>query len=380
MIDHETITVHLENRSHDILVGHGWLDRFGELLAARVVARNVMVFTSPRIGALYYEPLEKSLAAAGFQRICRHDIPDGEENKNLAEYSNCCEAVVRDFPQSSSAPAIVNLGGGVVGDMGGFVAATFMRGGAPYVQVPTTLLGCVDCGVGGKTGVNSKTVKNIIGRIYQPKLVFADLALLETLPPRDIRSGVAEVIKYGAVCDAALFEYLETNIEKLLALDAPVLRRVVSDCYRIKARVVEEDELDDKGKRNVLNYGHTIGHALEMAADFRMTHGEAISIGMLAANHIALSLGALDQSSAGRIRSLIRRAGLPRSAEGISFERLIESMKHDKKFREGGNLFVLPTGIGAWKSVRNVETSVISEAVLSIFRNGANGGNGGLGS
>lgn len=369
-IDHETITVHLDNRTHDILVSSGWLERFGELLAPRVPERNVMVFTSPTIGALYYAPLERSLINAGFAKIRRHDIPDGEQNKNLTEFANCCEALVENFPQSDSPPLVVNLGGGVVGDMGGFVAGTFMRRGVPYVQVPTTLLGCVDCGVGGKTGVNTRTVKNIIGRFYQPKLVFADLALLDTLPAREIRSGVAEVIKYGAVCDKALFEYLETHIENLIALDPPVLRHVVSECYRIKARVVAEDEEDNRGKRNVLNYGHTIGHALEMANDFKMTHGEAICVGMIAANHIALRLGILDQLSANRIRALIQRAGLPISAESseVSFDRLMESMRHDKKFREGKNLFVLPTGIGAWEPVRDVEMSVIAEAVKSCLQ------------
>jgi len=368
--EHDTITVHLDNRTHDIVVSSGWLDRFGEILKSRVAERNVMVFTSPRIGALYYDALERSLSAAGFQKIRRHDIPDGEQNKNLSEFANCCEALVQHFPQSESAPLVVNLGGGVVGDMGGFVAATFLRSGVPYVQVPTTLLGCVDCGVGGKVGVNSKTVKNIIGRFYQPKLVFADLELLRTLPPREIRSGIAEVIKYGVVCDANLFEYLEENMEKLLALDREIIRHVAVECYRIKARVVEADEEDNKGKRNVLNYGHTIGHALEMAADLQMTHGEAICVGMIAANQIALRLGILDQSSADRIRAVIQRAGLPVSAPAfeVSFDRLLESMKHDKKFREGKNLFVLPTGIGAWKPVRDVEMPFIAEAVKSCLQ------------
>ncbi len=367
--EHDTITVHLENRTHDILVGCGWLAHFGEVLAARIRERNVMVFTSPTIGALYYAPLENSLLAAGFQKIRRHDIPDGEPNKNLAEYANCCEALVSHFPQTETPPVVVNLGGGVVGDMGGFVAATFLRRGVPYIQAPTTLLGCVDCGVGGKTGVNTSTVKNIIGRFYQPRLVFADLALLSTLPAREIRSGVAEVIKYGAVCDAALFEYLEANIEALLSLDPPVLTHVVAECYRIKARVVESDEEDNKGLRNVLNYGHTVGHALEMANDFKMTHGEAICVGMAAVNGIALRLGILDPESDARIRALILRAGLPVTAPAaeVSFERLLESMKHDKKFREGSNLFVLPTMVGAWQPARDVPMQVIAEAVGSCL-------------
>jgi 3-dehydroquinate synthase len=365
----DTITVSLGDRSYDIVVGVGWFDRCGQVFRDRgFIAEGVMVFTSPHIGDLYFNRLEKSLRSAGFQKICRHDIPDGEQNKNLEQFGKCCEAIVTNFPQSESEPLVINLGGGVVGDIGGFVAATFLRSGVPYIQIPTTLLGCVDCGVGGKVGVNSEVVKNIIGLFYQPSLVFADLELLHTLPVREIRSGVAEVIKYGVVCDENLFAYLEQNIERLIALDEGVLGHIVSECYRIKARIVEEDEEDRKGKRNVLNYGHTIGHALEMAAHFKFTHGEAISVGMVAANRIAVRLGVMEEQCSERVSSLIRKAGLPVSSGSVdvSFDQLISSMKHDKKFTDGRNLFVLPTRIGAWKIERDVDMAIVIEASRSV--------------
>jgi 3-dehydroquinate synthase len=188
------------------------------------------------------------------------------------------------------------LGGGVVGDLGGFAAAVFRRG-VPFVQIPTTLLAAVDSSVGGKVAVNFGGVKNIMGAFNQPRLVFCDLALLKSLSPREIRSGASEVIKYGAVCSRALFEMLERGaLEMLLALDPETLTDVVAQCVRLKAEVVQRDEFDKKGIRNVLNFGHTIGHALELSADYALTHGEAISIGMVAATRLALALGKCDQS------------------------------------------------------------------------------------
>lgn len=365
----DSIRVNLGERSYDILVGNGWFDEFGSLLKRKHPEfENVMVFTSPTIGGLYYARLEQSLSAAGYRKVRRYDIPDGEENKSLRQFADCCEAIVKFFPRSESTPVVLNLGGGVVGDMGGFVASTFLRSGVPYIQIPTTLLGCVDCGVGGKVGVNSHAVKNIIGRFYQPQLVFADLSLLQTLPLREIRSGVAEVIKYGVVCDAPLFEFLEKHIEDLLSLREPVLSHVVSECYRIKARVVESDEEEHRGLRNVLNYGHTVGHALEMAAHFEMTHGEAISVGMIAANRIALKLGVCGQALCERVSDLLQRAGLPiRAGNNISLESLVETMMHDKKFREGRNLFVLPTTIGNWKPQRDIPMPILREAIGSCL-------------
>ena len=365
----DRITVHLGNRSYDIVIFENAVKGFGKLLRERGISGEVMIFTSPRIGDLYFEMVQQSLRSAGFTRIVRHDIPDGEKNKNWKEYSNCLDALMKHFPESGEIPIVINLGGGVVGDIGGFAAGTFRRG-IPYIQVPTTLLGDVDCGVGGKVGINFNHVKNIIGMFHQPLMVFSDLSFLKTLDPREVRSGVAEVIKYGAVCSRELFEYLEDNIEKLVALEPAVLRNVVNRCYRIKAEVVEQDEEDNKGVRIVLNFGHTVGHALEMEAKYRMTHGEAISVGMIAATKIALRLNKCDQTVLDRLQALINRAGLPVSIppkQKINITSLLETMKHDKKAVEGTNRFVLPTAIGKWCKHDKVSESLIAEVVKTCF-------------
>lgn len=365
----ETIPVELADRSYDILVGKNQAPNFGKFLRSKGIRGDVMVFTSPRIGKLYFNQLSQSLQEGGFDRVVRHNIPDGEENKNWKQYNNCLVALMKSFPESGAVPTIINLGGGVVGDIGGFAAATFRRG-VPYIQVPTTLLGDVDCGVGGKVGVNFKNVKNIIGTYYQPILVFSDLAYLDTLSAREIRSGTAEVIKYGAVCSDRLFKYLEQNIEKLISLDTVVLNHVVKTCYHIKADVVKKDEEDNKGVRIVLNFGHTVGHALEMAANYKLTHGEAISVGMIAATRIALKLGKCDEDAYKRLRTLIKRAGLPTFISPklkINVKGLLETMRRDKKAVGGKNRFVLPTKIGDWCKQDNISESLITEVVESCF-------------
>jgi 3-dehydroquinate synthase len=363
------IRVHLDKRSYDILVSYGWLDKLGQKLKSWGLSGDAMVFTSPRIGGLYFDKLAASLRAAGFNQVVRHDIPDGEKNKNHAQYMRCINTLSSNFPDPGAVPIVVNLGGGVVGDIGGYAAANFNRG-IPYVQVPTSLLGCVDCGVGGKVGINYDGVKNKIGSFYQPRLVFADLALLETLDAREIRSGTAEVIKYGMVCSKPLFEYLEKNIEKLLALDSAVLTKVVADSYHIKARIVEKDERDNNGLRMVLNFGHTIGHAIEMAATYRMTHGEAISVGMIAASRMAVELNVCKVVLHDRLRSLIERAGLPTSARGqrVSLERVMKNMAKDKKFADGKNCFILPSGVGKWVARTGVDNHLIVEVVRDCLR------------
>jgi 3-dehydroquinate synthase len=236
--------------------------------------------------------------------------------------------------------------------------------------MPTTLLAAVDSSVGGKVAVNFGGVKNIMGIFNQPRLVVCDLALLGTLDAREVRSGVSEIIKYGAVCSAALFQQLEEGgLERMLALERETLTDVVAHCVRLKARVVEQDEFDKKGIRNVLNFGHTIGHALELSADYALTHGEAIAIGMIAATHLAQALGKCPAGFAVRLRDLILRAGLPVSfaARPGLFDRVIRAMQMDKKFREGRNVFVLPTGVGAWEQAENVEWALVHDAVRAVL-------------
>lgn len=364
------IEVNLGPRSYPVLIGAGLLGGLGATIRAEGLRQtNAFVVTNPEVGAHYFQAVSSSLASAGFGGIVRHDIPASEEGKNWEEFSKTCGALLGHFPDAGSAPLVLLLGGGVVGDLGGFAAAVFRRG-VPFVQIPTTLLAAVDSSVGGKVAVNFGGVKNIMGAFSQPRLVVCDLAVLQTLSPREIRSGTAEIIKYGAVCSAALFEQLERgDLEKLLALDAATLTDVVAQCVRLKADVVEKDELDRLGVRNVLNFGHTFGHALELSADYRLTHGEAISIGMIAASRMAARLGTADADFGRRLAALIDRAGLPSGypdAPGL-FDRIIRAMKMDKKFRDGRNLFVLPAGIGSWVPRENVDWALVHECIRSIL-------------
>ncbi len=364
------VDVDLGSRSYPVLIGTELLGGLGAILREQGLRQtNAFVVTNPQVGALYFSALEKALAAGGFARVVRHEIPASEEGKNWDEFSGVCAALLENFPETGEVPLVILLGGGVVGDLGGFAAGVFRRG-VPFLQLPTTLLAAVDSSVGGKVAVNFGGVKNIMGVFNQPRLVVADLALLRTLDAREVRSGASEIIKYGAVCSGTLFQQLEDGgLEKLLALEPAVLTDIVAHCVRLKARIVEQDEFDKKGIRNVLNFGHTIGHALELSADYALTHGEAIAIGMIAATHLAQELGKCGAGFAVRLRDLIQRAGLPVSfadAPGL-FDRVIRAMQMDKKFRDGKNVFVLPTGVGSWEQVENIPWDLVHDAVRAVL-------------
>ena len=365
------ISVDLGPRSYPILLGSETLDQLGAAVREQGLTQtNAFVITNAEVGAHYFERARGALNAAGFTRVVRHDIPASEEGKNWHEFTGACAALLDAFPDTGASPLVFLLGGGVIGDLGGFAAAVFRRG-VPFVQMPTTLLAAVDSSVGGKVAVNFGGVKNIMGAFSQPRLVFCDLALLRTLSAREVRSGAAEVIKYGAVCSASLFAQLEGgDLEKLLTLEPATLIDIVGQCVRLKASVVEQDEFDKKGIRNVLNFGHTIGHALELSADYALTHGEAIAIGMIAATRLAQTLGMVDDVFYSRLEGLIVRAGLPTShaaAPGL-FDRVKRAMLMDKKFRDGKNVFVLPTQIGAWQQRENVDWVLVDEAVRGVLR------------
>ena len=366
----KSVQVDLGARSYSVLIGTGLLAQAGkQLREQKLGGTNAFVLTNKDVGGLYFETLCDSLMLAGFTRVVKHEMPTTEEGKNWDEFSKVCAAMLGNFPDTGAIPLVILLGGGVVGDLGGFAAGVFRRGVA-FVQMPTTLLAAVDSSVGGKVAVNFGGVKNIMGIFNQPRLVVCDLALLRTLDPREVRSGASEVIKYGAVCSAPLFEQLERgDLEKLLALDPAVTTGIVAQCVALKARVVEQDEFDKKGIRNVLNFGHTIGHALELSADYALTHGEAIAIGMIAATRLSRALALCDESFASRLRALIDRAGLPSTIPdkpGFS-DRIFAAIRMDKKFRDGKNLFVLPTGIGAWRQADNIAQPLIDDAVTAAL-------------
>ncbi|MBI4027104.1 MAG: 3-dehydroquinate synthase [Verrucomicrobia bacterium] len=363
------IDVKLGKDSYKVWISHDWMHEAGRLIRqipSLHSVEEVMVFTSPVIGGLYFNPLKRSLKQAGFARVHRHDIPDGEQNKNFEQYGKCLSALGSAFDNPQALPLAINLGGGVIGDLGGFVAATFRRG-IPYVQIPTTLLGCIDSSLGGKVDIDFDGTKNLIGQFYQPKLVFSDLLVLNTLEPCQVRSGVAEAIKYGAVYSRGLFEYLEKKIEDLLRLDPKVLMRTVTECVQIKAKVVSQDEKDSKNLRIVLNFGHTIGHAIESESDFKLLHGEAVSVGMVAATKLAVKLEICSEEVYRRLVALLQRAGLPIHAKKLRLneDKVIARMKRDKKFVNGRNLFVLPTSIGSWCKKEGIDEGVIRKVALS---------------
>jgi 3-dehydroquinate synthase len=362
------VRVNLDSRSYGIWIGSDWLQGFGRIIrGVDSKSPNAMVFTSPRIGALHYERFERSLSNAGFTKIAKYEIPDGEEHKTTGEWTKGSTAIADNFPDTDIKPVVFNLGGGIVGDVGGFVAGTFWRNGLRYVQVPTTLLACVDCSVGGKVGVNLGNVKNQLGLFYQPHLVLVDVAFLDTLEDAEMRSGAAEVVKYGVACAEDVFDLLESHAEELLHRDRSVLQQLVKRCCEIKADIVRRDERDLTGERMLLNFGHTIGHAIETASNFAFRHGEAVAIGMLGATRMAVELGRCDQTLYDRLLTMVQRLGLQTTASNLDVEHVLTAMARDKKFVDGTNCFVLPTRLGLAKLEHNVPTGVVRRIVESCL-------------
>lgn len=361
----EKITVNLGERAYEVIIGPRLLSRLGHFLSGRDFTSRALLVTNTTAGRLYAPLVEKSLAGAGFE-VVRAEIPDGEEHKSLATAAELYDlAYGHELDRRSP---VLALGGGVVGDLAGFVAATYLRG-VPYVQLPTTLLAQVDSSVGGKVAVNHPRGKNIIGAFYQPRLVLADVGTLKTLPPREVRSGLAEVVKYGVIADPLFFAWLEENAERLLALEPEALVHAVATSVRIKAQVVEDDEREE-GRRAVLNFGHTLGHALEAATGYTAwRHGEAVAVGMAAAARLAVCLGMLAEREASRLVDLLRRVGLPVGLPGgISPEELLALMRRDKKVLSGRLTFVLPVEIGKVEIVRDVPEEAVRR-VLELCYN-----------
>src|SRR5919106_3696199 len=339
----QTLSVSLGDRSYPIYVGDGILVRAGEFLAQAGLNGKVAIISNPTVALLYLDPIHEALTHAGF-KVTPVLVPDGEEHKDLKSLASIYDRLIADrFDRKS---CIMALGGGVVGDLAGFAAASYLRG-IPYVQVPTTLLAQVDSSVGGKPAVNHQNGKNLIGAFYQPRVVLIDVNVLRSLSRRELIAGLAEIIKYGIIEDPALFTLLEEKMDKVIGLDRELLVEIIATSCAIKARVVEKDEREDD-YRTVLNFGHTIGHALEAVTEYRnYLHGEAVGIGMVQAAAISVQRGFCDQRSHERIRKLIRKAGLPLEIPPqVSRQRLIQSMEVDKKSAGGKIKFVMCAGIG----------------------------------
>jgi 3-dehydroquinate synthase len=339
----ETLTVELGQRSYPILIGRDWLKELGKALQERTTYQRVLVVSDNRVSRLYGEALLGSLADAGFLAESLV-IPEGETFKTLDTCLSIWTFLLANNYSRES--VLVALGGGVVGDLTGFAAATYMRG-VPYIQVPTTLLAMVDSSVGGKTGVNHPLGKNMIGAFHQPVLVFIDLGCLATLAPVEFRAGFAEVVKYGMIRDAEFFTFCEKTHEAVFSLDTAVLQHIVRTSCRIKADVVSADERE-AGLRAILNFGHTVGHAIESLTNYAVyKHGEAVAIGMVAAGRLAVRLGRFEAGEQERLERLLEQAGLPvRIPARLETEDVIERMRKDKKARHGQIRLVLPEAIG----------------------------------
>jgi len=352
------VPVSLGDRSYTIKVGSGLLPLLGAECAALKLGQRCAVITDANVGKHYAKAAVKSLAAAGFEPFLI-TVPAGENSKRIAMVENCYDQLAAHRLERKS--FIVALGGGVVGDLAGFVAATYLRG-IPFVQVPTTLLAQVDSSVGGKTGVNLKAGKNLVGAFYQPRQVLCDLAAFKTLPKREYISGLAEVIKYGIIYDAKLFGQLERNLPKLLQRDPATLAAVVARCCEIKAEVVGQDETES-GLRAILNFGHTIGHGIENSFGYgKFLHGEAIAIGQVAAAKLSQQILGLPANDAVRIEKLFVQAGLPVSIQLTVAQRkkLFAAMLLDKKVNGGEVKFVLAEKIGKVVWGQRVATDLIN--------------------
>lgn len=336
------VSVNAVASQYDVHVGWGTLDRFGERLAAYTRACTAAVITNPRVGKVYARRVAASLRRSGFRPVVV-TIPDGERYKTLRTASRVYDELVqRRFERGD---ILVALGGGVIGDLTGFVAATYLRG-VRYVQVPTTVVAQVDSSIGGKTGVDHPKGKNLIGSFHHPVMVYADVATLQTLPRRELVAGLAEVVKYGVIADASFFSYLEEQAESVLGGVPDVLVEVVRRSAAVKADVVRQDERET-GLRRILNYGHTAGHVVETLTGYSaIRHGEAVSIGMDFAARLAAQLNLCGESLVRRQRTLLERLGLPTRLPAIIPARAIQTMRLDKKVREGRVYFVLPQKVG----------------------------------
>ena len=350
-----------DGRGYPILLGDGILGAPGVL--APHVGSQALIVTNPAVGRLFLPTLLQALGGSQDRQVDVVEIGDGEEHKNLATYAKVLDALVEQ--RHNRTTTVLALGGGVVGDVAGFAAATYQRG-VGLMQIPTTLLALVDSSVGGKTAVNHPGGKNLIGAFHQPNAVVADVCALRTLPARELAAGIAEVVKYGVIADAAFFAWLEVHIDRLLARDPQTLLHAVRRSCEIKAQVVAADERE-QGRRAVLNFGHTFGHAVEALGRYRRhLHGEAVAIGMAMAMELSVRLGRAAPEDAARVRRLLAAAGLPLQAAGFDATALREAMDMDKKVRDGRLRLVVCDGLGR----SAITDAAPNEAVLAAIESG----------
>jgi len=340
----ETVTVDTASGAYPVLIGSGLLENLGVHLPIEA-GRGVLI-TDENVAQHYRDTVLAALEASGWNILCVCTVAAGEGSKSFATVEKHCGEILENAIDRGT--VVFALGGGVVGDLAGFAAAILLRG-VPFVQIPTTLLAQVDSSVGGKTGINAPSGKNLIGAFYQPKAVIIDTDTLKTLPEREIRAGYAEIAKYGLIYDVAFWDWLQENVQKLLSGDSAALRRAVARSCAIKAEIVAKDEKETDDIRALLNFGHTFGHALERAAEYddRLRHGEAVAVGMVMAANLSESLALCPQGTAEDIADHLRSAGLPvKPPFSIAPQEMMDYMRYDKKSRAGVLRFVLLWEIG----------------------------------
>jgi 3-dehydroquinate synthase len=356
------VPVRLGNRSYSIVVERGALASVGDRLVSLDVGRRAALVTDPGIRSLHGQAVLRGLRAAGFTTHLV-EVPPGEAAKTLAVAERCWNGLLEAGLDRTS--TVIALGGGAVGDLAGFVAATYMRG-VNLAIVPTTVLAQVDSSIGGKTAIDHPRAKNLIGAFHQPRLVVADPVAVLTLPARDYRSGLAEMAKHGVVLDAGYFDALERDAERLVGRDLDALEPAIGGSCRLKAGVVERDEREAE-LRHVLNHGHTIGHAIEAATGYHAwTHGEAVALGMAAEARLARRLGITDEDTVARIETLLVRLGLPVRMPRLDAATVLGAIAHDKKARDGRVPFVLAPRIGTFRLVQDAPEAAVRSALEEI--------------
>ena len=366
--DFDTVTVGLGDRSYDIIIGHGLLDKACDWIKPLLHEPSTIIVTDENVAKYHLDPLKETLEKSGItvQSIV---VPAGEKSKSLTVFADVCEQILKIGVHRKS--TLIALGGGVIGDLVGYVSASLLRG-IDFIQIPTTLLAQVDSSVGGKTGINAQAGKNLIGAFHQPKLVLIDCDTLDSLPMREMRSGYAEVLKYGAIDNFTFFEWLETNGQSVLDGHKENRHYAIKTSVESKSRIVSADEKEN-GIRALLNLGHTFGHALENTTgyDNRLYHGEAVAIGMVMAHALSVELGTCDGQDVKRLVSHLEAIGLPTSLDYVSdihwkTEDLVQIMRKDKKNIGDTMTFIVSKGIGNAFIVRDVDVSKV-EFVLNQF-------------
>lgn len=358
----KTIEVNLGKRSYRIKAGFGVIKNLGRDISRLNLGTDAFIITNNRIRQKYGGSLAKPLEESGINFIFK-TVADSEKSKSLES----CLRITRELARFDRKRKVfvIAFGGGVIGDLSGFISAIYKRG-VPYIQIPTTLLACVDSSIGGKTGVDLDSGKNLVGAFYQPGFVLSELTFLKSLSPRQVRAGLAEVIKYAIIKDKSLFEYLEKNYPKIIGLQRRALEFVVNRCAQIKAGIIQRDERERKGIRTILNFGHTLGHAIEAAGNYqKYNHGESVALGMVLAAQISGELGLAKESARCRIENLIKSAGLPVFIKGLSLKKIIDAYYRDKKFLGKVNRLVLIRDIGKTIIRQNVPLGIIKDSLSS---------------